>query len=208
MSLLMVDPADEQRAWLKGVLAKTALAPTALAQKAGLSQPTLTRFLNDPEATHALSARTIAAVERASGMRYGPDPRPTGFRESEAAPFDVRKSPKGLDFVAQSIGAANGIDPWVLRSRALEGAGYLPGDVLIVDLNSDPKGGDVVCAQVYDWARSRAETVFRIYEPPYLVAATLDEALRRPFPVDNNTVFVKGVVITMIRLRQSRAVAA
>jgi hypothetical protein len=39
-----------------------------LAQKAGLAQPTITRFLNDKTATHALSARTIAAIKRASGM--------------------------------------------------------------------------------------------------------------------------------------------
>lgn len=83
----MSDPSEEQRAWLRTVLQQTKLAPTALAQRAGVAQPTITRFLNDPNAKHALSARTVAAVEKATGMRYGPDPRPTGLRESWEPPY-------------------------------------------------------------------------------------------------------------------------
>lgn len=208
MCLRMSDPRIEQREWLLKVLDKTGLSGTALALKARLAQTTITRFLNDDEHGHALSARSIAAIEDAAGMRFGPDPRPVGLRESEATPYDARKAPAELNFIQPIIGQANGIDPWMLRSRALETAGYLPGDVLIVDLNREPSPGDVVCAQLYDWARSKAETVFRLYEPPYLTVATFDNSLRKIFVVDNQTTVIKGVVIASIRPRTARAAAA
>src|SRR5947209_1043302 len=58
-----------------------------------------------------------------------------------------------------------------------------------------PEAGGAVGAQVYDWRRAAAETVMRLYEPPYLVAASLDEGLRRPLVVDNEQVIIKGVVL-------------
>ncbi len=205
MLALMSDPAEEQRAWLRSVLAQTKLAPTALAQRAGVSQPTVTRFLNDPTGKHALSARTLAAIERASGMRYGPDPHPAGFRESEAAPYNPKGSGEVADIVRALVADRNSVTPWTLKSRALETSGYMPGDVLIVDLNEGPTPGDVVCAQLYDWARSSAQTVFRLWEPPYLTPATLDPALREIFPVDNRNTAIKGVVVATVRGRQARA---
>ncbi len=200
----MIDPRDEQRAWLRAVLETTGLSPTALAAKARLAQPTITTFLNKAGVAHALSARTVAAIEAATGMRYGPNPRPAGFRDSEAAPLDPGGMGADLDFVATATAGQPGVDPWALRSRALETAGYLAGDVLIVDLNAKPRAGDIVCAQIYDWARSRAETIFRIWEPPYLVAATLDPAFRTVFVVDDHNVVIKGVVMASIRGRPSR----
>src|SRR5574337_484076 len=199
----MMDPREEQRAWLRALLAKTGLTPHALARKAHLSPPTLTVFLNSPEATHALSARTIAALEAASGLRYGPEPRPSGgSREPEAAPFSLRSGTPEADFIRAAIGGRNAVDPWTLKSGAIEGAGYLQGDILIVDLNGSPRPGDVVCAQIYDWARADARTIFRLWQPPaYLQPMTNDPKLQRIFVVDNDTVQVKGVVVATIRLR-------
>lgn len=204
MLIAMSDLREEQRVWLRRVLEQTGWSMNALAKKAKVSTPTISVFLNDETKSHNLTARTIAAIERASGMRYGPDPRPAGMRESEAEPFDRRQSNAYLD-PWSAIGGANGVDPWTLRSRALEVAGYLPGDVLLVDLSAEPKPGDVVCAQVYDWARSTAQTVFRLWEPPYLQVATLDPTLRKIFVVDNSNVVIKGVVVSSIRGRQARA---
>jgi hypothetical protein len=61
----------------------------------------------------------------------------------------------------------------------------------------------VVCAQVYQWPSGTAQTVFRIFEPPYLVAATDDPTERRPLLIDNNQVTVKGVVTQSLRLMQN-----
>lgn len=204
--LLPMDMRDEQRAWLAKVLELSGLAPTALAQKAGLAPTTLTRFLNNPEHATALSARTVSAVEKSTGLRFGEQARPATLRESEAEPFRV-DSDLLSEMVRAAAAGANGIDPWRLRSRALEAAGYLPNDILIVNLNARPETGDVVCAQIYDWTRGRADTVFRVFEPPSLVSATLDPALRRPFFVDNESVVIRGVVVASVRPRQARAVA-
>lgn len=43
----------------------TGLTPTRLAMKAGVRHTTLTRFLNDDNVTHTLSARTIAKLRDA-----------------------------------------------------------------------------------------------------------------------------------------------
>ena len=93
------------------------------------------------------------------------------------------------------IGGRKAVDSCTIRTRALECIGYVPGDIVIVELGRPPAPGDVVCAQVYDWGRSEPETVLRIYEPPVLVSATLDEQLRRPLVVDNVRVIIKGVVL-------------
>ncbi|MGH6907913.1 MAG: hypothetical protein ACREDX_08660, partial [Aestuariivirga sp.] len=96
------------------------------------------------------------------------------------------------------------IDAWTLNSRALEGAGYRPGDILLVALDETPAAGDVVCAQIYDWVKAKAETVFRIFQPPYLVAATSDPQLMRPHLVDDAAVAIKGVVLQSLRGRGNR----
>jgi hypothetical protein len=200
-----MDPREEQRAWLQELLARTREAPTALAVKAGLAPTTLTRFLNNPEHATALSARTISAVEKATGVRFGAFPAPA-LREREAEPFAYDHGAEPIDaMVRAAVRETNGIDPWTLRSRALEAAGYLPGDILIVDLNGDPKTGDVVCAQIYDWARGKAETIFRLWEPPLLVSATFEPGLRKAHIVDQQNVIIKGVVVASIRARQARA---
>lgn len=206
MLRMAADPRDQQRAWLQQVLDKTQLAPYALARKASLAPQTLTEFLNNPEKSHMLSGRTIAKLEDAVGMRYGPEPRAQGMRESEAEPYHSHPLTTEDDFVRAAISGRNAMAPWRLASRAIEAAGYLPGDILVVDLNLGPRAGDVVCAQLYDWNGAKAETVFRIWEPPgYLVAATTDPKLRRIFVVDNENVAVKGVVVATIRPRQSRS---
>ena len=198
---------EEQRAWLRTVIQKTGLSPTQLAAKAGVAQPTITRFLNSPNVSHNLTARTISAVERAVGMRYGPNPKDAGFNESDGEPYRYSDCAKELSFLEDAFGKANGKDAWTLKTKAIEAAGYLPGDVLIVDLNETPAPGDVVCAQIYDWSRSRAETVFRLWEPPYLQVATYEKSLRKIFVVDNQNVIIRGVVVASARGRIGRVAA-
>ena len=70
-----------------------------------------------------------------------------------------------------------------------------------VALGETALSGDVVCAQVYDWSTGRAETVFRIFEPPYLVSASSDPQFLRPLVVDDDKVHIKGVVIQTYRSR-------
>ncbi len=205
--LRMTDIRNDQRAWLRLVLDQTKMSGTALAKAAGLAQTTVTNFLNDPDYPHVLSSRTIAALERASRMKFGAMPRETSFQEPEAVPFQERDETEPVSDAVKHLlkSRNNALAPWRLASRAIEAAGYFPGDILIVDLNALPMPGDIVCAQRYQWGQFTAETVFRVYEPPYLLAKTYDTAATPLLAIDNVNVMVKGVVVASLRQRQGRA---
>jgi hypothetical protein len=176
--------------------------PTRIAKDLGIAPSTLTRQLNAPDgSTATLHARTLRKLQEYSGIPplYGGDPSlppaVRGFGE-DAVPFDAKGADPAVSAALKAlIGGRKAADPWTIRTRALERIGFLPGDIVIVDLGRRPEAGDAVCAQVYDWRRVAAETVMRLYEPPYLVAASLDEGLRRPLVVDNEQVVIKGVVL-------------
>lgn len=176
-----------------------------LARRTDRNPSTYSKFKNDPANQAILEPSTIAAIEEASGIRayeFSLHSRPRGLAESESIKYEAEPL-EAVDGAIKALqGDRNGIDPWVLKSRSLEAAGYLPGDVLIVDLNARPEPGDVVCAQVYDRA-GRVETVFRIFEDPFLMAATLDRSLIKPLLIDNDRVVVRGVVTASLRERRA-----
>jgi hypothetical protein len=117
----------------------------------------------------------------------------------EAVPYDGAL-PQALPLTSRMPNA----DLWEIRGRALDLAGLLPGDVVAVDLGrSEFKTGDVVCAQIYDWQKGSATTVFRIYEPPYLVALSTDPQHRKPVLVDGEQVLLKGRVVASFREYES-----
>ena len=66
----MSDLNKNQLAYLRRVMERTGLAPTALAQAAGVASTTLTRPLNDPDYPFEISNRTIKKVEAATGIPY------------------------------------------------------------------------------------------------------------------------------------------
>ncbi len=201
------------REWLARVCQVTGLQPTKLAKAAGLAPSTLTRPLAEGDnGVSTLHAATIEKLVTFSGLTppgsAGGERRPLrGFRE-DAAPFDAKSHDSLADAVRALTAGRNGVDPWTIKSRALELAGYLPGDVVLVDLNAVPAPGDAVCAQVYDWRAMQAETVMRIFRrvAPFeiLLARSLDPAFDEPLIVDGERVIVKGVLLPH-RLRQPRA---
>jgi hypothetical protein len=199
----------QHRDYVRRVIEHTGKPPTRIAKEIGVAASTLTRLLNASEGSIAtLHARTISKLQAYSGISLfvGADvaapPGPRGLAE-DAVPFDARNAdPAVAAAIKALIGGRQAADPWTIRKPALERIGFLPGDIVIVDLGRRPEAGDAVCAQVYDWGRSDAETVMRVYEPPYLVAASFDEQLRRPLVVDNERVIIKGVLLPH-RLRLS-----
>jgi transcriptional regulator with XRE-family HTH domain len=200
-----MDGEDGQRDYLRRVMAQTGWTQTQLAQRAGLDPSTLSRFLTGGREGHALRASTIAKIASASGVSVDgkTEPPPAGFAEAEAAPLDVAGNPALQRVIASLAAPGRAIDPWTLNSRALENAGYRPGDTLLVALDDPPRVGDVVCAQIYDWTKGGAQTVFRLFQPPYLVAATSDPGLMRPYATSDANVAIKGVVVVSLRGRGS-----
>lgn len=199
----------EQHSYIERVMQRTGWSQTELAARAGLDPSTLSRFLASAGTGRALRSTTIRKIEAVAGIPLRESDEEPGvtqpaagvFAEQEAEPLDASRRPS-LRAVIETLSMGRGnVDPWVLKGTALEGAGYRAGDILLVALGETPLAGDVVCAQVYDWAAARAETVFRLFQPPYLVAACFDPKLMRPLVVDGAKVAIRGVVVTTIRGR-------
>ncbi|RVK75449.1 hypothetical protein CN154_15205 [Sinorhizobium meliloti] len=176
-----------------------------LARRTKTNPSTFAKFRNDPDNKAMLEDATIARIEEATGIKayeHSVSGKPRGLAEQESSRYDAEPM-QTIDGAVQALKAGrNGVEPWILRSRCLEHVGYLPGDVMMVDLNARPDVGDVVCALVYD-RTGRAETVFRIFEDPFLVAATMDPNLMKPLLIDNDRVIVSGVVVASFRERRA-----
>lgn len=201
----MISPKDQQLAWIRAVMAHLGISANELAKRARIAPSTIQRPLNDPQWASTLSGLTLAKVAAVANLQPLEFPsRAGGFGEPEASPFQYDKEADAIGSnidraVREMVRGRNGRDPWVVHTRLLEMSGILPGDILIVDLNMQPRPKDIVCAQIYQWAIGKADTVFRVYEPPYLL--TNSGTTTRPVPVDNQDVVIRGVVDGLIRPR-------
>lgn len=191
------ETAQIHRDWVDALMRRTNLPITTLSTRAGLASTTLSR--RDEADFTGYSARTIEKVTKAFGV---PPPGASGFEEDDATPYE------GDPRVASEILAGRkNADVWRLSSTALEYAGYRPGDFLIVDLNAEPQPGDIVLAQRYDWQAARADTIIRIFEPPFLLGAGGDDQHRKPLYIGDQkgNVAIKGVVVASYRILKPAA---
>jgi ribosomal protein L21E len=201
---------DNVRAWLRSVLDETGLTASALARQIGTSTTTLTRVLNDAAAKHVLSTRTIDAIMRTTGLA-GPSAPPTGAArmpegEIDGLPLNSQTGDVRIDEAVRYLCAAgNGLISYRLNTLALEGMGYLPGDVVIVDLNASADQGDVVLARLHQGKRG---DIVRVFAKPYLIACAIDRVARAPLVVDDQHVSITGVVVAMFRPRRGHLHAA
>lgn len=195
---------DEQVAWIRAVMAYLGVTATQLARRAKLAPSTLHRPLYDADYPGMISGRSLAKVAEVAGLKPLEFPvRATTFSEPETSPYAPPDVLNPTDYFHRAIrdlcAGRNGRDPWIMRGYALDLSGILPGDVLIVDMNIQPKAGDIVCAQIYDWSRQKAETVMRRYDPPYLVARSMREPNHKPLLVDDENVIIRGVIGPVLR---------
>jgi hypothetical protein len=189
----------QHREYLQQVVEHTGKPPTRIAQEIGIAASTLTRILKKGGTT--FRADTLSKLQEYSGIPFhlggetaGPL-APRGFAE-DAVPFDAGSAdPPVLAAIKALIGSCEHADTRTICSRALEGLGYIQGDIVIIDLRRKPVPGDVVCAQLNESGRE-PETVMGLYQPPVLVAATFDEQLlRRRLWVDDPRIKIEGVVL-------------
>lgn len=209
------DAALIYRDWLRRLPNLTGKSHTAMATDIGIAVTTLTKPIRpDDPGVSTPNQRTIDKIV----ARYGVAPPDfgtalrgplRGFAE-DAEPYE----PNGNSPLAGAVRALTAdrpnIDPWRIKSRSLEMIGYLPGDVVIIDLGLAPQSGDAVCAQTnIDFRRGTAETAMRIYERVgssfALVSASMDPTFRAPIAVDDR-VAIKGVIVGMIRPLNGREV--
>ena len=170
-----------------------------LAEAAGVHPSTLSRVLKK-DGTGTLHGRTLRKLEKVTGILFSAvidtssASVPRGLAE-DAVPFDAESADPAVSAAIRAlIGSRGDADSRTVRTRALEGLGYLPGDIVIIDLRRKPVRGDVVCAQVSASGRGGPETVMRIYQPPVLLPATFDPQ-QRPLWVDDPRVKIEGVVL-------------
>jgi hypothetical protein len=178
-----------------------------IAKAGGLNHTTLTRFYNNPVEDRLLESMTIQIIARTTGVTPPPElmAGAAGLAEETAEPYEAPAGDPYSRAIQALLRGRNTADPLVLRTRALEDAGFFPGDIVILDQAAAPAGGDVVCANVYDRNKLAAETVWRIFQPPYLIAASRDPAYRKPLYVDGEHVLIRGVVTDQLRRRASAA---
>lgn len=186
------------REWLEEVIRATGLKATPLAKGAGLAPSTLLRAL-DPDNPGTLERRTIDKL--IATYKVAP---PRIYASAEARQpvpdepeLQISQLPPASDHLTATQGA------WTIQTRALELAGYLPGDDVVADSAVAPRSRDVVVAQIIDHAAGSARTVLRVYDPPYLMTETADpEARRKPLLVDGDRVSIWGVVVRSARVRR------
>jgi DNA-binding phage protein len=193
------DEAARMRAWLEEVLRQTGLKPTPLAKAAGLAPSTILRAL-DPSGASVLDTRTIAKIvdkfQVAGPPTHSSVPANGGLAESE---LTFEPDDAGHAFAGEPLTPTQGL--WRVHTRLLDLAGYLPGDVLLADSATRARPGDVVVAQHID-GTGTAETLLRVYDPPYLLTDPVERNLRRkPLLVDGERVSIWGVVVKTLRLR-------
>lgn len=197
---------EKQLDYIRRVLQLTGWTQSVLARRAGLDPSTLSRFLSNEREGHALRGNSILRIGEVTGISPNADapaPPRSGLAEGEASPLAPDEGSEAQSLLASLRERHANVDAWVLTTRALELAGYLPGDIVFVSLGETPLAGDVVCAQAYDWATSRAETAFRLFQPPFLVTATLDPKLQKPWSAEESQTAIKGVVVGMLRNRRT-----
>jgi transcriptional regulator with XRE-family HTH domain len=193
------ETARQHREYYRRIMAHTGKSQTRVATEAGVSASSVSRLLKE-NSTVTLHARSLRKLQDYSGIALfavdTPASATPGLAE-DAVPFDAGSAdPDVAAAIRALIGSRGDAGLRTISSRALEGLGYLPGDIVIVDRDRKPARGDVVCAQVDEPGRSEPETAIRIYQPPVLVAATFDEQLqRRLLWVDDPRVKIEGVVL-------------
>jgi transcriptional regulator with XRE-family HTH domain len=191
-------PQEQTRAFIQKILREKKWTANRLATEAKVSKGTISRALNDSR--FVTSTTTLAKIARAANTAL-PQPAsdaPSGLREPEAIYITELTANVPIAMAAPTQGI------WQIKNRATELAGYIPGDYVLVESAITPIAGDLVCLQLRDLARDTAETVFRIYDPPYAVMRTADVSLnQKPQLVDQDRVTIWGVVIKLVRTRKN-----
>lgn len=193
----MVEETQEAlRGWIDRILQARHWSKTRLAKEAGVAQTTITRLYDD-RYDGAMNSTTVTKIARASGIApprsLGLSDDMPGFREPELIPLAIDAAEIGDGHVTE----------WRIAGNALVLAGYLPGDKVWVRDDIRPEHGDIVIAQVYNIETGTAETVIRIYNPPYLTTASIAVEDRKPLIVDGERVLIRGVVIRSERRRRA-----
>lgn len=197
--------AAKQRAYLRDTFKELRITASSAAKALSLSPSTFTRFMKEPDTSEkTLAASTMDKVEQlrqANSSNSFPTQAQAQWQtvREEATQLTISADDEVAKLVTAIMNGRNGIDAWTLNSRSLELEGFMPGDIVLVDINATPKPGDAVCAQVFDRAHTRAETVMRLFQNAgpvnVLLPRTMDPGTQGALVVDNDRVTIRGVLL-------------
>lgn len=184
------------RLWLAGLMARHAIKPADIQKATGIAQSTIYRML-DENGPHIPRLDKVAQIARAYDEPMpGATPQVSperGMAEGDAQPF-LEDAP--ADILPQTPDQS----VWRIGNRALELAGFMPGDLVLLDMARAPKAGDFVIAQIYDFETGTALTRLRRYDGIYLTTASMDPThAERPMPVDGERVVLMGPLVKLSR---------
>lgn len=197
----------KQRAYLRDTFKELGITASNAAARLELAPSTFTRFMRLPDSSEkTLSARTMDRIEQLR-QANSDSPIPTAaqgawgsLREEATQVFIGHGVASGhlAKVLAALLDRTEGIEPWLLHTRALELEGYMPGDIVLVDLKASPEPGDAVYATVQERA-GKPEPIMRQYQPAgpvdLLVPRTSDPRAPAALVVDRNRVVIRGVLL-------------
>jgi transcriptional regulator with XRE-family HTH domain len=94
----------------------------------------------------------------------------------------------------------NSSAPYLVQTRVLDLAGYLPGDIVIFDLDIEPRAGDAVRAIAVDRQLGRKKNILRIFDPPYLLTSSTAPKRASILNLESDEVEISGVVAFSLRI--------
>ena len=162
-----------QAFWLAEVLRITGRKASPLAEASGVSSNLLTRFQNSEESL--LDTLTIELVKDHTGLP-GPDDEDgqiVGLGREEGVllePADMKRVTEDIRGALQQLMSGHGsARAWMLQSRSIEAAGWMKGDIVVVDPAVQPWAGDAVVVTHDDGRLPVPSILFRVFQPPYLM---------------------------------------
>lgn len=189
---------QSQLEWLRKAVEKTGLSLNALAELANVNPATLYRFdSGESEKMRPVTINRIAKVAKLEPPAF------TGVSEGDAREYSIADMP---DIAPPGPERPHLIAVKIIN-EAMSGAGLHSGDYLWINRKIEPRSGDIVCAQLYDFRLGSADTIIRFFEPPYLVAASAEPEFRRPILFDDDKAQITGVAVRHIRVTDLRKVA-
>ena len=197
------DTREKQLAWLLELMQITGKTATSLAVEAGLSDTTLTRFMNKPDYTGTLGNLTLATLSEFYGHPlpgFTPNAPAPSAPKSEATVYDFENDKVHGGTIRQMIAGRREASCWRMNTPVLSLAGVREGDIMIVDQAATPAAGEVICLQV-EGGNHGATTLFRVLDAPFAVAACMPIGGIKPLLINGETVRIAGVMTELLRAR-------
>lgn len=129
-----------------------------------------------------IGANSGSAALKPSAQSLQEDAEPCGF----------------ADMPVQPTKGAN-IDPWRIKTDALDMAGICKGMIVFVDLSAETVENvaplQCVVAQIYGGLNDKTITVVRQFVPPSLLITNTSGENEKPLDLNKGEAYIKGVIV-------------